>query len=51
MKHVIAFLGTCMFWGFLVVKFYGHVFALWSFWWLLLPIVPWLAILAAHWGL
>ncbi len=28
------------FWVFVVIKAYGTLFAAWSWWWLLLPIVP-----------
>ncbi len=31
-----------LWWGYLGVKLFGSLFAAWSYWWLLLPIVPWL---------
>jgi hypothetical protein len=40
-----------LFWGFIVIKAWGHLFAAWSWWWVLLPIVPWLGILVAHFNL
>lgn len=44
-------LGIFMFWGYIAVKWVGTAFAAWSWWWVLLPIVPWLALLVAHAGL
>ena len=38
-------------WGFIAVKLVGVSFAAWSWWWVLLPIVPWLALLVQHLGL
>lgn len=43
--------GCLLFWGYFAVKFVGTTFAVWSWWWLLLPIVPWLSLLIAHFGL
>jgi hypothetical protein len=40
-----------MFWGFIVVKAWGTSFALWSWWWMLIPIVPWMGLLVERWGL
>lgn len=40
-----------LFWGFLGVKAFGHAFALWSWWWVLLPIVPWLFVIVGLVGL
>lgn len=30
------------FWGFVCVKAWGTAFAAWSWWWVLLPGIPWL---------
>jgi hypothetical protein len=43
--------GGLFFWGFIVVKAVGHIFAAWSWWWVLLPIVPWIGTAVAHFGL
>ncbi len=51
MKHLISFIGSCMFFGFIAVKIAGTAFASWSWWWVLLTIVPWLALVARHSGL
>lgn len=29
-----------IFWAFVLIKAGGHVLAAWSWWWLLLPVVP-----------
>ena len=39
-----SFLAGIVFWGFVAVKVWGVSFAAWSWWWLLLPIVPWLGL-------
>ena len=31
-------LGGLFFWGFIVVKAVGHIFAAWSWWWVLSPL-------------
>lgn len=36
---------------FVAVKVAGTSFALWSWWWLLLPLIPVLSLLVKHWGL
>jgi len=51
MKHLVALVFTLMFWGFITVKFFGSAFAAWSWWWVLLTIVPWLALVTRHFGL
>lgn len=30
-----------LFWMFIATKAWGTIFVAWSWWWLLLPIVPW----------
>lgn len=47
----IEVFGGLLFWGFIVVKAWGHVFADWSWWWVLLPLVPWLGLAAERLGL
>jgi len=39
------------FWFFVVVKWLGTLFAAWSWWWVLLPIVPVIGVLVSHFGL
>lgn len=51
MKTFIAYIGTLMFWGFIAVKLAGTSFAAWSWWWLLLVIVPWLSLAVKHFAL
>lgn len=36
---------------FIAIKLAGTSFAAWSWWWILLPIVPILSLLVRHWGL
>lgn len=42
--------GLCLIF-FIVVKLIGHVFATWSWWWVLLPIVPCIGLLVEWLGL
>ncbi len=51
MKHLVQFFWVVMFWGFITVKVWGVSFATWSWWWVLLAIVPWLALSVKHFGL
>lgn len=51
MTAIGLYLNSIFFWGFIVVKVAGHTFALWSWWWVLLPIVPWLSLLVTRFGL
>lgn len=44
-------IGGLAFWGYLLVKAYGVAFAAWSWWWLLLPVVPWLGLGLSRLGL
>ena len=46
MKNLYQVLWPVMLWSFVVIKGWGVAFAAWSWWWLLLPIVPelWLAL-------
>jgi hypothetical protein len=36
-------LSAFFFWGFILVKGWGTIFAAWSWWWVLLPFVPWVS--------
>ncbi len=45
-----SIIASLLFWGFIVVKAWGHLFFWWSWWWVLLPIVPWLSVLATRLG-
>lgn len=40
-----------LFWFFVVVKVAGTSFASWSWWWLLLPLVPAIGLWVQKWGL
>jgi 1,4-dihydroxy-2-naphthoate octaprenyltransferase len=51
MKNKSTFLYALLFWGFFAVKYVGTSFALWSWWWLLLPLVPWLGLAVQRLGL
>ena len=51
MKHIAATFWTLIFWGFIAVKCYGYTFAAWSWWWVLLPIMPWLGLAVQRLGL
>lgn len=45
-----ATLGAFLFWGYIVIKAWGTTFAAWSWWWVLLPFVPWLWLLLVKVG-
>lgn len=51
MKHVVTLLWCLVFWSFIVTKAVGHVLAAWSWWWVLLPLVPWLGFAVERLGL
>jgi len=38
-------------WWFLIVKIVGHIYAAWSWWWVLMPIVPVIGQIVLHFGL
>lgn len=38
------------FWGFIGVKLWGVAFAAWSWWWVLLPIIPWIWFIVTRLG-
>lgn len=40
-----------LFWGFIGVKALGTSFAAWSWWWVLLPIIPWVGLAVARFHL
>jgi len=44
-----VFFGFC-FWGFVIVKVWGHAFDAWRWWWLLLSFVPWVGEALKHLG-
>lgn len=44
-------IGGLVWWGFVLTKIFGHTFAAWSFWWVLLPIVPVVGELVRHFNL
>lgn len=44
-------LGGLFFWGFIVIKVAGHIFNAWSWWWVLLPLIPFLGEAVRHFGL
>jgi len=47
-KSVLAGL---VFWGFIVIKLSGHLFAAWSWLWILFPLIPFLGEAVRHFGL
>jgi hypothetical protein len=49
--HPFVIVWPIVFWGFIAIKAFGHTFAAWSWWWVLLPIVPVLAEIARYYGL
>jgi hypothetical protein len=51
MKHMVAFFWSLNFWFFVAVKAGGTSFAAWSWWWLLISIVPNLSLVVKHFGL
>lgn len=42
MTKLCEVLAGVLLWSFIIVKGWGTAFAAWSWWWLLLPMVPWL---------
>ena len=46
-----SFLASLWFWMFVIVKVGGTALASWSWWWILLPIVPDVVIILKHFGL
>ena len=51
MKHVVGVLGGLVFWGFVAVKLWGVSFAAWSWWWVLMPLIPWLGLAVVRYHL
>jgi len=51
MKELSGWIWAVLFWGYFTAKLTGTVFAAWSYWWLFLPIVPWLSLAVKHFGL
>ena len=51
MNLVTTLLWMLTFWGFVAVKIAGTSLAAWSWWWILLPIVPMLSLLVVRLGL
>lgn len=51
MTAITSLFWGLVFWGFVAVKLVGVSFATWSWWWLLVPIVPWLGLIAQRWAL
>lgn len=50
MNRTIPFLWTLSVWVFLAIKVAGTAFAAWSWWWLLLPPIPVMALVLAKLG-
>jgi hypothetical protein len=42
MRELNSWIYALLFWAYVIVKTWGVVFASWSWWWVLAPIVPWL---------
>lgn len=55
MKHLASFITTLVwffsFWSFIAIKAGGTALAAWSWWWMLLSIVPMLSLVFNHFGL
>ncbi len=51
MIKVLEILGGLCFWGFIAVKLAGTSLAAWSWWWLLMPIVPIFGLIVERVGL
>lgn len=48
---LVSFLWCITFWGFVTIKFVGTSLAGWSWWWVLVPIVPIFGLLVQRGGL
>lgn len=51
MSKLIALLQGIVFWTFFAIKAWGVTFAAWSWWWLLLPIMPFIGEAVRRFGL
>jgi hypothetical protein len=51
MKHIPALICFLAFWSFVTIKVGGVALAAWSWWWILLPIVPTGVLVVKHFGL
>lgn len=51
MSHIITFIWGLVFWSFITIKIAGTSLAAWSWWWVLLPIVPMLSLVVKALGL
>lgn len=51
MATLISLFWSLLFWGFIAVKVWGVTFATWSWWWVLLPILPWMGLMVQRLGL
>lgn len=51
MKHVITIIGTLGFWAFIAIKVAGTSLASWSWWWLLMPVIPVIGLFVQRMGL
>lgn len=51
MQSVLQGLWAVAFWAFIAIKVAGTSFAAWSWWWLLLPVVPLMSLVVVRMGL
>lgn len=51
MKSLVSLWWGLLFWSYIVTKVWGTSFVLWSWWWLLMPLIPWLWLTIRHFGL
>lgn len=50
-KNIVRLIYFISFWSFIAIKVAGSSFAAWSWWWILLPIVPFFGLFVQHMGL
>lgn len=51
MERLIGFFWAVVFWAFVAIKVAGTSLAAWSWWWLIVPIVPILGLLVERFSL
>lgn len=51
MTVFISSIHGLLFWSFIAVKAWGVSFAAWSWWWLFIPMVPWIGLAVQRLGL
>lgn len=51
MTTIATWISSLIFWGFIVTKALGTSFAAWSWWWVFMPLIPWIGLAVQHYKL